>query len=887
MELIRDFHTLGGADLPLVGGKGANLGVLTGAGLPVPPGFCLTVSAFTQFIAGGSQMDGFFARLAVLTGEDVTAVRTLGEALRTYLGQLPFPAPVAVAVEAAWRRHGRDQFYAVRSSATAEDLPTASFAGQQDTFLHIHGLPALLDSIQNCWISLFTDRAILYRIENGFDHAQVALAVVVQQMVQPQVAGTLFTVDPVSGHRGRVAIDAGFGLGEALVSGLVTPDSFLVDKASLTIREMQISDKKMAIWPLPSGGTRQERLSAKQRRARTLLDHQVRRLARLALQAEALYDTPQDIEWALADGRFYFLQARPVTTLFPVPQPNPFSGCRVYVSLGHAQVMTAPVTPAGISLWRALLPFGRPDRFAGENPYIQQAGGRIYIDISPMLYTKIGRRVLPRIFTAADMLLADGLAVWGERPEHAEWQAATADKARLGSVLGWLLPLAAQSQRRLWLLPPRAALPTLRVHAKQIVDKMAALQAEPDPARRLATNYRFLQGLFAREVMFFVPFIMTAMMAKVLLERLLAGRGTLADIAALQSGLVGNVTTEMDLMLADLADLARGETAVRDTIRTGTPESILHRLQSDPASEPFLAAFAEFLTRYGMRGPGEIDLGKPRWGDDPTALLMMIRGQLASVESGGHRRHFAVQTAAAAQAAGRLIAAAGIGRGGWWRKRLVRRLIAVFHAHMPLREDPKYLFVRVFQPVRRNVQELAQRWTAAGELAAAADIWYLTLPEMLAFAGGDRAGMREIVAGRRADYARYDNMRPPRLLTSAGERIDGRYHRTDLPEGAFAGSGVSPGVVTGPARVIHHPAEEVLAPGEILVAPHTDPAWTPLFINAAGLVLEVGGLMTHGSVVAREYGIPAVVSVPEATERIRTGQRVLVDGERGFVQILE
>ncbi|HEY65627.1 MAG TPA: phosphoenolpyruvate synthase [Caldilineae bacterium] len=313
--LVLPFNAISAADLPRVGGKGANLGELTRAGFNVPPGFCVTTGAFRLFMAKATQDMDIYAALESITPDDIERLRQVGREVREHLQRIPLPQDIADAVVAAWREVGEEHTYAVRSSATAEDLPYASFAGQHDTYLNVRGEEALLDRVKACFISLFTDRAILYRIQNGFDHRQVALAVVVQRMVQPDVSGIIFTADPISGNRNVVSIDASFGLGEALVSGLVSADLYKVHKKTFHIVTRHIGSKEVAIRPLAEGGTEQVELPEAERGRPALTDEQVIALARLGVQIEAHFVRPQDIEWALENGTFYILQSRPITSL--------------------------------------------------------------------------------------------------------------------------------------------------------------------------------------------------------------------------------------------------------------------------------------------------------------------------------------------------------------------------------------------------------------------------------------------------------------------------------------------------------------------------------------------------------------------------------------------
>ncbi|MBT7069587.1 MAG: phosphoenolpyruvate synthase, partial [Anaerolineae bacterium] len=307
---ILPFSDINARDLGLVGGKGANLGEMTNADFPVPHGFCVTTTAFAAFIATAPDAEGLYALLDTISTDDLDSVREIGERVRQTLLEVPIPNEIADALRYAWQEIGADDAYAVRSSATAEDLPDASFAGQQDTYLNIIGEDALLDAVRRCWVSLFTDRAILYRAQNDFPHREVLLSVVVQKMIMSEKSGTLFTADPLTGHRHTVSIDASFGLGEALVSGLVTPDAYRVDKRTMTIIERQVSEKEVAIFPEKGGGTRQEMLDAHKRKQAALTDDQILKLAEMGAKIESHYGSPQDIEWAIA----------------PPTQPSPLRG---------------------------------------------------------------------------------------------------------------------------------------------------------------------------------------------------------------------------------------------------------------------------------------------------------------------------------------------------------------------------------------------------------------------------------------------------------------------------------------------------------------------------------------------------------------------------------
>jgi pyruvate,water dikinase len=899
--LVLPFTQIGRGDLALAGGKGANLGEMTQAGFPVPPGFCVTTAAYRLFLAGHADVAGLFAFLEASRPDDVEALRRAAGAFREELLRLPIPAVVEQAVLPAWEELGSDLAYAVRSSATAEDLPHASFAGQQESYLNVRGSEALLRAVRSCWASLFTDRAVAYRARNRFAHRAVALSVVVQRMVFPDVAGVLFTADPVSGRRGVIAIDASYGLGEGLVSGLVLPDHYQVEKCSLAIVTRRLGAKALAVRPGPQGGTVQEEVSAALRAVPALADDTIRRLADWGRRVEAHYGCPQDVEWCVAGGDVYLVQSRPITSLYPLPAPPPpADGLHVYLSFNHIQVMTEAMPPLAHSVFRTLIPFGKKGRTA-ESPLVASAGGRLFIDVTPVMRWPRLRRLLPAVLANADALMANALAEVTARKEFLQGRRPrlTIDPRVL---LGWVVPALLRGVGYLTWWPPEES---ARRVDRRIHDRAAAAEERvrgmPPGAARLRALRDLLCATFPEALFPVVP----AALAGFLAHRLLGALsrrwlGHDRDVIALGRGLAGNVTSDMGLAVGDLADRARAWPAVaallrepphptlsptlggEDRVRGAETPARLRSVEGGPA---FLAELEQFLARYGARCAGEIDVTRRRWREEPALVLQAVGAQLRGTEAGAHRREHARLAAEAEEAGARLVAAVRATRGGWWKARVARRLVRVSRALMALREHPKFFLVRMLGLLREVILEEARGLQARGVLEDVEDVYFLGLPEMIRLleAGGE---VRELVVRRRAEHEHYRQLTPPRVLTSDGEQVAGRRPGGALPAGALAGSGASAGVAEGPARVVLDPQTATLEKGEVLVAPGTDPGWTPLFLNAAGLVTEVGGLMTHGSVVAREYGIPAVVGVEGATRAIRTGQRVRVHGDLGYVEVL-
>ena len=874
MSLVLPFEEIGPNDVAWVGGKGASLAALARAGLPVPPGLCVTTRAFREFVRHVPDLSD---RLAELTGAQEVCGHA--RAVRQRLEATAIPTTLEAAIVEGWERLGVERGYAVRSSATAEDLPDASFAGQQDSFLNVVGRDALLEKVRACWASLFTERAVLYREQHGIRHADVAMSVVVQRMVLPEKSGVLFTADPITGHRKVTTIDAGFGLGEALVSGLISADLVKADTRSGKVTSLTVGDKLLAVLPVEGGGTVEQPLTEDRRRAQVLDGTEVEKLVDLGRRVEALQGSPQDIEWCIAGDEIFIVQARPITTLYPLLDP-PFEDDSLHAcfSVSHFQVMTDAMPPMATSLWRWLLPLGRMPGDPGPSPWTRSAGGRVYADVSAVVRRRPLRKVLLFVLTkGVDRLAALAIEQVSSRQEFER-----GPKVSPLNVVRIFLPAMAAMWAWVWFRRPEGATDRVSSLLDQLETEMAQRVTCVDgiSARlRVATDY--VSTLIWR-LLHVPPMVISGLVAGRILRRLVPM--TDDDFAALGRGLTGNVTTTMSLEVGDLADVVRRHPGLADALRQG--DGTLDTLIALDGGAELRASLGAFLAQYGMRCGSEIDISRPRWRDDPSALLRTIAGALQA-EAGHHRRRYRGLVEQAERAIERVLETAGRGPLGWLRRPLARRLMRVHRHMLPLREHPKYMLVRAFDQVRRLVLQGGAELVDAGRLDRVDDVWFLELqelPEVLDHAAHD---VRPLIRSRRDAHARHQTLTPPRLLTSDGESPVVALPTEDLPDGALSGSPVSAGEIVGTARVITDPTRQVLHKGEILVAPFTDPGWTPLFINASGLVMEVGGLMTHGSVVAREYGIPAVVSVVDATNKIRTGQRIKVQGDAGYVQILD
>ncbi len=874
---ILSFHEIDQKDLALVGGKGANLGEMTRAGFPVPDGFCVTTESYKEFIHHNHLAEFISDVIQEANLDNITLV---GAKIREKIKQSEIPEQVKHEIVNAIR----DEYYAVRSSATAEDLAFASFAGQQDTYLNIKGEAALLEAVRNCWASLFTDRAILYRIQNTIDHDKVQMSVVLQTMVFPEVSGIMFTADPVSGHRGMISIDASYGLGEALVAGLVSPDIYKFKKSTQKIESKSIAEKKLAIMPLESGGTEKVVIPSADSTHQVLDDSQIKSLAELGMSIEKHYGAPQDIEWCLEKDQFYIVQSRAITSLFPLPEPIPQDDAlHVYVSFNHFQVMTDAISPLGIDMLRMIASFDRGARSAEEYRYMKSAAGRIYLDLSMLLKHKMIRKGFPEFLKNADALMAAALIELVNRPDFARRIQKNPDHA---SALGkFMRPILLNTIKNVTYRKPEGVIRFMNSYIETRVRKAAqdVQKAKPGIDRleaiyKAASFTQDFENLLPRLAPGFISF-----KGLEALEQKWLGTHKYTDLIV--KGLEGNITTEMGLLTGDLADLIRTSPQLIQEFENEDYSTLFARINQLEWHDEFKQKFNSFMSRYDMRAAGEIDMAKDRWIENPEPLVTSIMAIVRTGTEGVHRKEYQETIERAKQAAADLIREVE-SRRGKLKGKVIRRLINVLRNYLPAREHPKYLIMKLILIFKKALLEEAIVLVQKGHLAQEKDISYVSFWELYKAIQNNQSLIR-LVEQRKEEYQHFRKLSPPRVLTNEGEEIKAGYQRQNLPESALVGMPVSSGVIEGIAKVINDPVKASLNKGEILVAPFTDPGWTPLFINAAGLVMEVGGLLTHGTVVAREYGIPAVVGITDATKKIKTGQKIKVDGDAGFVLVLE
>jgi phosphohistidine swiveling domain-containing protein len=837
------------ADLARAGGKGAGLARLRRSGLPVPDGFVVGADAYRRFVAA-SGLAPVVARLtADLDARDTEALAETAMRLLEAFEAAPVPEDLAGPIVAAWHRLGGEEV-AVRSSATTEDLPEASSAGQQDTVLGVRGAEGVVSAVRRCWSSLWTTRALAYRTRLEMPHTEAAVAVVVQRMVPADVAGVLFTADPLTGRRDHLVVEAVRGLGDALVSGRVNPHRWVLDARTRTV----------LVRPEPRSG-------------HLLDDARLRELAGLGLCAAALAGEPQDVEWATVGGRCWLLQSRPITTLFPLPAGPPAgSGLRVYIPLTLAsQGVAEPLTPAGTAVFAGLATAvsswwsRRPGPPRNLPPWVSLAAGRLFYDMTPLLAApRLGRRLADRM-ALKDPATSAVLREWLDR-----------EGSRLARARGAALPLGLS----VWLASEIPGLLTATIAPTRARRRLLAraerqirqLEVEAAALTGAGQQVEFVVGTLPRRALDVVgaqlaPLyvgLLTGVLAAWLCERWL---GSSAGMEPVRRWLPDDPTLAMGAALARLAQRCA---------ETGADPS-----PTDPGT-------AEFLATFGHRAPDrEIDLGLPRLRDDPTYVVQLVRGY----RTAGDPTDLLTRPrrgAEEAEAAVRDLVAGVRRTRGPLRALLLRALLSRYRALGGLRERPKFDLARALALGREVLQQVGGALVAAGRLDDADDVFFLDPADLRAGIEGTAPDLRERVGRRRQAYEKELGRRlVPLVLTSDGETLYAPAPPAEDVPGTLTGTGVSPGVHEGAVRVLDSPVGDVLRHGEVLVAASTDPGWTPLFQLAGALVMEVGGVVSHGAIVAREYGIPAVATVPDATRRLRTGQRVRVDGGAGTVTVLD
>lgn len=820
------------ADVSLVGGKAEGLHRLIRAGFSVPPGFVITTAAYA---AAGDR---------VMNGSETGPDRSISDG-------------VWEAIESAYRSRGMDEIpVAVRSSSTAEDLPGASFAGQYDTYLNICGLSAIVDAVRMCWASLWAGRAAMYRAQMTGSDQSPTIAVIVQHLVGARSAGVMHTVNPISGNVTEFVIEATAGLGEPVVSGTIVPDHYTIARGG----------------PVTTAGG-------------VLTSHDLRSLQRAGSAVHDASGGPQDVEWAIDyDDTLWLLQARPITTVFPTPVHADDAAVRAYWSVNIYQGLSQPLTPLGIvALRRRQASMASYLSAIGFAPAIEEADGWLYWDITDGLTDPAK---LTHVVTFTERIASPS----GQIIEH------LARDPRFTTRRGEQ-PQPQRQHRRHWIrivaawLFPRIAHSRARRGAERILAAIPTPDQRATPNERLRFVQDYLDPICHIESR--VPrWANTAgTLAQDYATRLLSPVAAPNDLTGVFRGVPDNPTTQMDLRLWSIAQhISQTAGNRRDTGDDLDPaamtQTYLDRHCTPVLTASIMGEIDEFLADYGCRVAAEMDLGLPRWSEQPEAVFRTLISYAKAISGGSDAHaHFAAADAAAKRQIAQLVSRLP-------RTQVLRRITASYLLHRArrlrgLRELPKLYLMRGYAILRSQLLHIAADLDKNGLLDNGSDVAFLNLDEVRAALGG--ADHRALIRARQRRYTLESaRRRVPAVVLSDGTVADlppAATNQTDTAQQVLRGMPGASGIATGRARIVRSAATATINPGEILVCPSTDPGWTPLFLNAAALVAESGGVISHGTTIAREYGIPAVVGVNHATERITDGDLVTVDGARGTITV--
>jgi len=872
---VLSFQEIDRSKIMVVGGKGANLGELSRIeGIRVPEGFCVITEAYKKITENNQGLISLLDELTRFKAGDREDISNASAKIRRVIEGIAIPTDIVDEIAGYLMKFGERDAFAVRSSATAEDLPTASFAGQQDTYLNIIGKEAILKHISKCWASLFTDRAVTYRIQNGFDHRKVHLSVVVQKMVFPQAAGILFTADPLTLNRKVLSIDASFGLGEAMVSGMVSADNYKVFNGNIS--DKKISIKKLAIYALKDGGTIAQEIEPEKQNRQALADEQILQLAIIGRKIEEHFGRPQDIEWCLSEGllpgvddTFYIVQSRPITTLYPIPEANDQEN-HVYLSVGHQQMMTDPIKPLGLSFF--LLTTRAPMR---------KAGGRLFVDVTHQLASPESRENLLNVMGQHDPLMKDAIMAIIEREGFIKLL--PADQEQQGTGNKGRTPMDFKTQIE---YDPAIVADLIKNSQTSISALKQDIQTKSGSELFdfILEDIQQLKKILSDPKSFAV--IMTAMNASLWVNEKMdewLGEKNAADTLA--QSVPNNITSEMGLELLDVADVIRPYPEIIEYLQKMKEDDFLDGLAKFDGGKETQNAIYAYLNKYGMRCAGEIDITRIRWSEKPITLVPIILGNIKNCEPGEGKRKFEQGLEEALKKEQELLDRLARLLDGKEKASETKRKITLIRNYSGYREYPKYGIVARYFVYKQALLKEAEQLVQANVIHKKEDIYYLSFEELREVVRSNKLDY-QLISQRKDEYKLYEKLNPPRVITSDGEIISGKYKRENLPAEAIIGLPVSSGIIEGRARVILNMADANLEDGDILVTSFTDPSWTPLFVSIKGLVTEVGGLMTHGAVIAREYGLPAVVGVEYATKLIKDGQRIRVNGTDGYIEIL-
>ncbi len=848
-------------DLLIVGGKAANLGEMIKSGLPVPEGFVLVIDSYKEFIEFNNMKIKIKDLYKNLDNNEYENVKRISKDIKELFQKGKIPEKILDEINQNYEKMESAQV-AVRSSGTREDSPDTSFAGLYDSFLNVHGKEQLHRYIKLCWASLWNTQAISYRLKHNIKDNNLANAVVIQELMKAKKSGILFTANPLNNKRDQILINSAWGLGEAIVSGDVTPDQWIVDKTKEKIVEEKITEKrKMTVCN--DNGTKLVDVPYEKQNKITLDHSEVQNLIELAKKSENHFEKPQDIEWAVCDNKFYIVQSRPITTLFPKVETDNNEELRIYINfLLIDKVMPEPLTPIGKDIWVKYLKKILPAK------WVKSAAGRIFVDITELSRLRRWWEKLRDNSYAMDPLTTQTMLKVLEKNKDILKQ----ERRPLFKLIPTLFSFISPSFLKFILTSMSKALYGILFPGEKVVDKayeygenqIKSLKQRADKLTNRKEKIEFIENN-ALKVYYYIPlqvlyYVINSITylekAKRIINKHLENKFNLSKV---EKSLPNNVTTEMGLELLEIAKKLD---------------------KSGEQPQPSHPEIKKFLNKYGHRTYLEIDPGVSRWKEDPEYIINLIRSYIDNKSYKKRIKKF-YQDKEEAEKTIQEITINLKEKGAHREAKKVKNLLQSYRKLFGVRELPKYIMSQGVEVFREILLDLGEELMSEGRLESKDDIFFITFNDLKS-----EVKLQEIaLRNRKIYYNELKRSSVPRVVTSKGET----FYSPDVSRNndEFDGIPVSPGIYEGQVKVLEYPEEGTkLNEGDILITKATNPAWTPLFLKIGGLITEMGGPISHGSVVAREYGVPAIAGVNEATTRFKDGQIIRINGETGKVEIL-
>jgi len=886
-ENIISFKDADKSYIKAIGGKGANLCELTKGNFPVPTGFCITTDVYFK-ISQKADISGLIDQLPETVNKSEDNIKTISASIRNKLKEVEIPEDIFEQLILSYQQLEAISV-AVRSSSTAEDLKEASFAGQQDTFLNIKDQKQLLEAVKNCFASLWNERAIIYRIHNNIDNREVGISVVVQKLINSSKSGVLFTANPITGCRVESLIDAGPGLGEAIVSGITTPDQYIIDMNNDLIIKKYIGKERTVISSINDGGT-ESKININETNKPVLSDHEIMMVAELGRKIQNYYSSPQDIEWAIdEEGILWVLQSRPITTLFPLPKDVPDSRkeIRVYLSATADEGVTRPISPMGIQIYNMLVNsigeylwgIKAQNKFSNSKASIE-IGERFYYDITPVLTNKIGRKIFEGTMSSFVEYTSQ---VWAGIKSDERLKV----KRTPFTKILWIIFSPLFRTRFIPAIIKALINPDeTRVKNIEMFESSArfSLKCNVPYEDRVELIGNFIFSSFKK--LFDTGFseAIAGYIGLGVAKKLLGKLALESDFQKVLRGTPNNPTTEMNLEIWNMAVEIKKDIPSVALLNNSSIENIKEVYHKKMLPTIFQKLMDDFIEKYGVRTISEIDIGIPRWKEEPTYIFRVLKNYIKLKDSSKNPDEFFRKSKDEGERTVLQLKSRARGKSKV-RGNVVSWGLDRARKMTGRRELWKVQLTSIFSTVREELLKIGEYLVSKEVLTKSHDIFSLNFSEISEAINGKN--MIPLIIKRHELYEiELKRARVPLLMLSDGTIPAPKVKASTInSESTIIGIAASPGKIKGKARIILDPEIAIVEPGEIIVAPSTDPCWTPLFLTAAGLVMEKGGAMSHGAVVAREYGIPAVVGAIGAIGKIVDGQSITVDGDNGVVSI--